>query len=157
MARDGLPVGRGHGAAARGRDATSNVAEYLGLIEGLEAVLDLTGGRRTAVRVFGDARVVIDQMRGAAAVNAESMRLLHRQAQMLARRLEPVDWVWRPRRENHSADQLTRRAMHQMRADHQAYQAAMQAIDLDAASRKAAARLHSLLDVVVFSSQLMGL
>ena len=56
--RGTVQIGQGYGVIGRGRDATSNIAEYLALIDGLQAVLDL-GIRRDCVRVVGDARVVI--------------------------------------------------------------------------------------------------
>jgi len=125
--RRGVKLAQGHGAFARGKEATSNVAEYLALIEGLEALADLAQpGER--VRVRGDARGIIDQMRGKAAVNARSIRPLYEQARRLAQPYQ-VEWVWTPRRHNRAADALTRRAMRAVRFDGGSFQAALQAID----------------------------
>lgn len=121
-------IARGHGVFARAKDATSNVAEYLALIEGLEALLDL-GVAAEPVLVSGDAKCVIDQMRGAAAVNSERIRPLYRRAQRLAEQIETVDWSWTPRRHNHEADELTRRAIRQIRSNPQEYDAYVRAID----------------------------
>ena len=49
--------------------AGSNAAEYLALIEGLEALEDLRIGNEP-VEVRGDAKCVIDQMLGHAAVSS---------------------------------------------------------------------------------------
>ena len=69
ISRDGREVAHGHGAYARKKDASSNVAEYLALIEGLEALRDM-GLEREPVEVIGDARSVIEQLNGRAGVNS---------------------------------------------------------------------------------------
>lgn len=120
-------IARGHGAFARGVDATSNVAEYLALIEGLEALRDL-GIQSQPVRVCGDAKCVIDQMRGSASVNAASMKPMYRRAQRLARNFRNLHWSWLPRSYNKAADSLTRQAMRQVRRDRKTYNAAIRAI-----------------------------
>jgi ribonuclease HI len=119
-------IARGHGAFARGKDATSNIAEYLALIEGLDALLDM-GLTKAPLKVCGDAKGVIDQMLGAAEVNARSVRPLYHRACGLAQRFADIDWEWTPRRRNQEADSLTRRALRQLRLDSGSYQAAVQA------------------------------
>jgi ribonuclease HI len=114
----------GHGGIAGQCNANSNAAEYLALIEGLDALLDLAGGGQAA-QVYGDAKSVIEQMRGAAQVNASSIRMLHQRASRLAARFAQIEWAWVPRRENHAADTLTRRALRQMRLDRKKYQSAV--------------------------------
>ena len=47
------------------------------------------------------------------------------QAMRLAGRLRRVDWVWMPRKNNREADTLSRRAMRQLRRDHNYYQNAV--------------------------------
>lgn len=121
-------IARGHGVVARGTGATSTVAEYLALIEGLEALLDL-GIQAEGIKVCGDAKCVIEQMRGEAAVKAGTMIPMHRRAMRLAQRFAKLRWIWTPRRQNKGADSLTRLAMRQMRQDKNRYLAAVQAID----------------------------
>lgn len=125
ITRKGVILAKGHGAFARSKNASSNVAEYLALIEGLDALLDL-GIEDEAVEVRGDAKSIIDQMRGSAEVNAASIRPYYRQAIRLAGQLRRVDWVWMPRKNNREADTLSRRAMRQLRRDHNYYQNAVQ-------------------------------
>lgn len=121
-------IATGHGAFARDRQATSNIAEYLALIEGLDALRDL-GVENEPVKICGDAKGVIDQMQGEAEVNAASVKPVYRRACKLAKCFVNIEWVWTPRRYNRSADLLTRRAMRQVRSDQLNYQAALQAID----------------------------
>ncbi len=54
-------IAQGHGTFARGRNANSNIAEYLALVEGLEALRDM-GVTDERVLVCGDAKSVINQM-----------------------------------------------------------------------------------------------
>lgn len=60
--KDRTIVARGHGAAAHGTSATSNVAEWLALIAGLEALCDMQIGENEQIEILGDSRTVIDQM-----------------------------------------------------------------------------------------------
>lgn len=124
ITRKGVILAHGHGAFARAKDANSNLAEYLALIEGLDAAFDLLRGDEL-VQVRGDAKSVIDQMRGAALVASERVKPLYLRAQRLADRLPRVEWVWTPRKDNRLADALSRRALRQMRRDRASYQMAL--------------------------------
>jgi ribonuclease HI len=126
--RDQVIIARGHGVVAHSNNATSNIAEYLALIEGLEALTDL-GVQKEPVTVRGDSKCVIDQMCGAASVNAPGMKPLHRRAKRLCRHFLYITWIWTPRQENKDADSLTRRAMRQVRADPIRLEEAVQALD----------------------------
>ncbi len=120
-------VAHGHGAYARSNNATANIAEYLALIEGLDALLDF-GIFHEEVWIVGDAKCVIDQMKGIADVNASSIKPLYARAARIARKFQNLIWCWTPRKNNHQADQLTRRAMRQLRQDRNTYQAAVIAL-----------------------------
>jgi ribonuclease HI len=111
--RNHTQIARGQCAYASRQSATSNTAEYLALIEGLEALLDF-GVRGEPVTVFGDSKCVIDQMKGLANISAGYMRRLHQRAARLARSFSEVDWVWTPRGNNKPADALTRHALRQV-------------------------------------------
>jgi ribonuclease HI len=141
--RGDVVIARGHGGYTRSREASSNVAEYLGLIEGLEALLDLQNGREP-VLVCGDAKSIIDQMEGSAMVAASSIKPLYRKARKLARRFPRIYWNWTPRRNNQSADALTRRALRQIRAYPQRY------ADAFNQRGRSSARLYSILDLRLF-------
>jgi ribonuclease HI len=111
-----IQIAKGYGTVARGMNATSNIAEYLGLIDGLEALVDI-GIDEEPVRVIGDSKVVIDQMRGRSRVSVSRVRPLHHRACRLANLLFVNEWKWLPRRHNKAADQLTRQALREFRAD----------------------------------------
>ncbi len=55
--RHGAVVAHGHGAYARSNNATANIAEYLALIEGLDALLDF-GIFHEEVWIVGDANAL---------------------------------------------------------------------------------------------------
>jgi ribonuclease HI len=145
-------VARGHGAFVRGRDATSNVAEYLALIEGLDALIDL-GAKEEPVMIRGDAQTIIDQMRGISMVNSPSIKPLFRKAKRLSRRFINLSWIWTPRQQNKEADLLTRKAMQQARSDSKFYQAAIRDIDQGSGDRRKSSKLHSLVDLRVFQPE----
>jgi ribonuclease HI len=114
--RDETLIARGHGAYARGKDASSNIAEYLALIEGLDALTYL-GVTEEIIQITGDAKCVIDQMQGLACVNSPNIKPLYRRAVRLADHFHYLIWEWTPRRNNRLADSLTRRALQQIRMD----------------------------------------
>lgn len=105
-------VATGKGVAARGAGATPNAGEYVGLITGLQALLDQVDV--TAVEVRGDSEVVIRQMTGVYCCYAPNLLPLYRQAQTLAQHLLAagcaVTFRWVPRQENKLADGLSRQA-----------------------------------------------
>ncbi len=94
-------------AASIGR-ATNNVAEYSGLIAGLEAALELGA---TLVDVQMDSKLVIEQMSGRWQVKHPDMKPLARQAAGLVARFESVTFTWIPRARNSHADRLANEAM----------------------------------------------
>ena len=142
--RDGRAVAHGHGAYARPKDASSNSAEYLALIEGLQA-LRVMRAEREPVEVIGDARSVIDQMLGQAGVSSPQSRTLYQRARRIARHFQHLSWTWQPRRDNQVADQLTRRALRQVHSDLESTRQALQA------SLQPRQGLTALLDLCVFS------
>lgn len=87
--------------------ATNNVAEYRGLIAGLELYLEHTPEAALEVRM--DSKLVIEQMAGRWKVKHPGMRPLAIQAQSLA----PfgTQWTWVPRERNGPADRLANLAM----------------------------------------------
>lgn len=88
--------------------ATNNVAEYQGLIAGLEAALEVGA---TEVDVRMDSKLVVEQMAGRWQVKHPSMKPLALQAQELRRRFERVGFSWIPREQNKHADRLANEAM----------------------------------------------
>jgi probable phosphoglycerate mutase len=95
-------------AASVGR-ATNNVAEYGGLVAGLQAALDLDPSAEVEVRM--DSKLVVEQMSGRWKVKHPDMQQLALQAQRLARQLGAVRYTWVPRAQNSAADALANSAM----------------------------------------------
>ena len=120
-------IARGWGAFAQGKNAASNIAEYLALIEGLEALMDIKI-EDEKLEVCGDARGVIDQMAGLAAVHSQNTLPLFKRAQRLARHYAHLQWVWIPRCNNKNADYLSRKAIRQMHTIPGAYHRAIETI-----------------------------
>ena len=87
--------------------ATNNVAEYRGLIAGLELAREHTPDVELEVRM--DSKLVIEQMAGRWKVKHESMKPLAAQAQQLAP--AGITWTWVPREENSAADAILNAAL----------------------------------------------
>ncbi|OBJ61238.1 bifunctional RNase H/acid phosphatase [Mycobacterium asiaticum] len=88
--------------------ATNNVAEYRGLIAGLDDALNLGA---TEVSVLMDSKLVIEQMAGRWKVKHPDLVELHSQAQALASRFRRITYSWIPRAQNAYADRLANDAM----------------------------------------------
>jgi ribonuclease HI len=141
--KDQKVIARGHGGVARSQAATSNTAEYMALIEGLDALQDMlilqkSGGGlcEQPVTVIGDARSVIDQMQQVSVILSADTRLLNERARQISAQFVQIRWAWTPREKNRAADALTRRAMRQIRWNEKNYQAAVEFIDRPEHSNK---------------------
>ncbi|GAA1510655.1 bifunctional RNase H/acid phosphatase [Kribbella lupini] len=87
--------------------ATNNVAEYSGLIAGLELAAEYAPNASIEVRM--DSKLVIEQMAGRWKVKHPDMKPLAMKAQSLA----PfgTEWTWVPRAQNAAADALANMAL----------------------------------------------
>jgi ribonuclease HI len=90
--------------------ATNNVAEYQGLLLGLEAVLEL-GGKRLCVQ--SDSELLVRQLNGIYRVKNRNLKVLHHKALGLLRRLEAYRITHVPREQNRRADQLANQGIDQ--------------------------------------------
>lgn len=88
--------------------ATNNVAEYRGLIAGLEEAAEL---HATDVAVLMDSKLVVEQMSGRWQVKHPDLRTLNAEARALASQFERISYRWIPRAENSHADRLANEAM----------------------------------------------
>jgi probable phosphoglycerate mutase len=88
--------------------ATNNVAEYSGLIAGLQAALEL-GASEVTARM--DSKLVVEQMSGRWKVKHPDMLPLAAAARALVAQFDRVDFEWVPRAENSHADRLANEAM----------------------------------------------
>ncbi|WP_017557544.1 bifunctional RNase H/acid phosphatase [Nocardiopsis baichengensis] len=89
--------------------ATNNVAEYRGLIAGLEEAARIDAGASVVARM--DSKLVVEQMSGRWKVKHPAMRPLAEQARQAAAELGSVVYEWVPRAENADADALANEAM----------------------------------------------
>lgn len=88
--------------------ATNNVAEYRGLIAGLEAAAEL-GAAEVEARM--DSKLVVEQMCGRWQIKHPGLRPLAAQAAGLVSRFTAVRFTWVPRERNRHADALANAAM----------------------------------------------
>lgn len=88
--------------------ATNNVAEYRGLIAGLEQAAEIGA---TEVAVSMDSKLVVEQMAGRWKVKHPDLIKLHTQARALAATFDRIQYTWIPRAENSHADRLANEAM----------------------------------------------
>lgn len=95
--REGLPLGI----------VSNNVAEYSGLIAGLEIARTIAPAASVEVRM--DSRLVIEQMAGTWKIKHPDMKALALRAQGL--RPRHVTWTWIPRAQNKAADALVNQAL----------------------------------------------
>jgi len=88
--------------------ATNNVAEYSGLVAGLEKALEL---HVPEVEVVSDSELMVKQMRGEYRVRNEALRGLFLSANALARRFDRVEYRHVKRAHNELADRLVNEAL----------------------------------------------
>jgi ribonuclease HI len=88
--------------------ATNNVAEYEGLIMGLEALVKL-GKKR--IRVQSDSQLLVRQLKGEYRVKDEKLKILFQKAVALLRQFESYRIVHVPREENKLADRLANKGI----------------------------------------------
>jgi ribonuclease HI len=88
--------------------STNNVAEYQGLLMGLEGVLEL-GGRKLQIR--SDSELLVRQLNGVYRVKNEKLKVLYRKALDLLGRLEAYRIIHVRREHNKLADRLANLAI----------------------------------------------
>ena len=88
--------------------ATNNVAEYRGLVAGLERAVELQLGE---VEVVSDSELLVKQMNGVYRVKNEALRELSLQAARLARQVGKVRYTAVRREHNELADRLVNEAL----------------------------------------------
>lgn len=88
--------------------ATNNVAEYRGLIAGLEEAANVGA---TEVAVSMDSKLIVEQMAGRWRVKHPDLIPLYQRARELAEGFDRVTYSWIPRAANARADRLANEAM----------------------------------------------
>jgi ribonuclease HI len=101
----------GHVLAAHGEAigrATNNVAEYRGLVAGMEKAAEVGV---TDLEVVSDSELLVKQMRGEYRVKNEALRALWEDASDLERRFAKVRYTAVRRTHNELADRLVNEAL----------------------------------------------
>ena len=101
----------GHVLDARGEaigTATNNVAEYRGLIAGLDSAVQRGVDE---LEVVSDSELLVKQMQGEYKVKNETLQVLQREAAELASGLKRVTYTAVRRAHNELADQLVNEAL----------------------------------------------
>ena len=98
LAAEGEPIGT----------ATNNIAEYSGLVAGLQRALEL---HVPEVEVVSDSELMVKQMRGEYRVKNAALRELYEEAVALARRVGSVEYRHVKRAHNELADKLVNDAL----------------------------------------------
>ena len=88
--------------------ATNNVAEYRGLIAGLQRALEL---QVPEVEVVSDSELMVKQMRGEYRVRNAALLELNEEAEELARKLGSVEYRHVKRAHNELADRLVNQVL----------------------------------------------
>jgi ribonuclease HI len=92
----------------KGKEMTTNVAEYLALINALNDVKTL-GLENANIIVKSDSQLIVYQIIGENKIKASSLKPYYRQAMNLVVSLD-AKLKWIPREENEEADRLARKA-----------------------------------------------
>ena len=114
----GVVIEDGEGMRLRGLcryigKATNNQAEYLAVIEGLQAVEEWKPDR---LEVFLDSKLVVEQLAGRWRIKEPGLKPLHHQASELLGRFADVRLTHVPREKNKGADALANRAIDEYKA-----------------------------------------
>lgn len=86
----------------------SSEAEYMALVALLH---EAVAAQAQGLTIYGDSRVVIDDVTGAGGKAAPALRHLRTQARALMTQLDGVTLRWLPRHKNSEADALSQRAI----------------------------------------------
>lgn len=91
-----------------GDKETNNVAEYTGLIIGLQKAIQMNIKQ---LAVNGDSQLVIKQMKGLYQVKSPTLNTLYKQAKILEKQIDRVTYNHVYRKENAVADKLANAAL----------------------------------------------
>jgi ribonuclease HI len=108
MKENGRIIARGSKVVGKGKEMTTNVAEYLALTNALSDVKAL-GLENANILVKSDSQLIVYQIIGKNSIKAPSLKSYYREAMNLVLSLDAkLEWI--PREENEEADQLARQA-----------------------------------------------
>ncbi len=87
---------------------TNNFAEYSGMIDGLKMAVNLG---LEELEVYGDSKLVVEQMKGNWKVKAPGLIPLWKEGQELTKKFKVITFNWIRRHKNSEADGLANEAM----------------------------------------------
>lgn len=87
---------------------TNNIAEYNGLVAGLEEAINL---KIANLIVRGDSLLIIKQMNNEYKVKSDSIKELHKLAKKLSEYFKTIKYIHIPREQNKIADKLSNQAI----------------------------------------------
>ena len=99
------------GSAFVGEYVTNNVAEYEGLILGIEAAVALFGQRHFHFRIGGDSMLILGQITGETPYRALSLQDPYKRALVVAGGLASKDFNHVVRAQNSQPDEMANLAM----------------------------------------------
>lgn len=99
-------------------EATNNYAEYYALHEAVKKVLEVDD-RIELLEIYGDSKLVIEQVQGNWQVKSNDLKDMHREIQRGLNECDHVILHWIPRADNSAADALANQAMDQHDANSQ--------------------------------------
>lgn len=91
------------------KETSNNVAEYLALKKGLEICVE--NGDTKNVQVFGDSKLVIQQMKGEWAIKGGLYVPVALVCKRLIEHFDQITFTWIPREENKMADDLSKKEL----------------------------------------------
>jgi ribonuclease HI len=118
VTRGGEVLGRGTGVAAPpGPLATNNVAEYGGIVAGLEWLI-AHGHAQDDIVIRGDSQLILGQLKGDARVKEPKLQPWSQRARALLGQLPHAILQQVPRAQNADADELSRVAYREAKREH---------------------------------------
>jgi ribonuclease HI len=106
--RCGEVIDVGRGSCGRGPGTTNNISEYAAITHGLERMIALGLNEGQDVEVFGDSKLVVEQVCGRWRINKPHLRLHVESVRELLSRFPSWTLTWVPREQNEQADEQSR-------------------------------------------------
>jgi ribonuclease HI len=99
-----------HGSYKYLGHGTNNTAEYSGLINGLKYIIEIIGTDHD-INIYGDSKLVIEQMKGNWKVKHPVISILFKEAQELCKNFNSVTFTHVDRSLNSKADKLANKSI----------------------------------------------
>jgi ribonuclease HI len=92
------------------KETSNNVAEYSGFLDALEWLVE-NGCQDKEIEIFGDSKLVIEQMFGSWAMRKGFYIPIAKKAKSILKKFKNITGTWIPREENSIADELSKGAL----------------------------------------------